>query len=156
MDCSILSDRLVIHLCKSKTDQYCQGNDITIARTFEPTCPVAITERYFQAMGDPNISPLPVLRRITRSKNGFAPTPHGLSYTRTREIILQALRPFVPDIHKFDLHSLRPGGATAASKALLPSHLISMHGRWKTEKARNAYIKTDPQTRLLPSSVLFL
>ncbi|XP_071793160.1 integrase/recombinase xerD homolog [Asterias amurensis] len=153
-DCSILSDSLVIHLCKSKTDQYRQGNNITIARTFQPTCPVVITERYFQAMGDPDTSPLPVLRRMTRSKTGLVPTTHGLSYTRTREIVLEALRPFVPDIHKFGLHSLRSGGASAASKALLPSHLISMHGRWKTEKARNAYIKTDPQTRLLPSSVL--
>ena len=154
MDCSILTDSLAIHLCKSKTDQYRQGNNITIARTFQPTCPVVITERYFQALGDPDSSPLPVLRRLTRSKTGLVPTTHGLSYTRTREIVLEALRPFVPDIRKFGLHSLRSGGATAASNALLPSHLISMHGRWKSEKARSAYIKTDPQARLLPSSVL--
>ena len=143
----IQNDRLVIHLFESKTDQFRQGDDVTIARTFKSTCPVAITEGYFQALGDPEDSPLPVLK-------GLIPTNHGLSYTRTREIVLQALRPFVPDVHSFGLHSLRSGGASAASNSQIPSHLISMHGRWKSEKARNVYIKTDKQTSLIPSTVL--
>ena len=80
-------------------------------------------------MGDPVDSPLPVLRRIVRSKTGLAPTNHGLSYTRTREIVLDALKPFVPDIRNYGLHSLRSGSASAASNAQMPSHLIAKHGR---------------------------
>ena len=138
-DCKITDSRLLIHLTKSKTDQFRQGANVVIASTFTPTCSVKIAERYFSALGDSPDSPLPVVRRLTRSRKGLVPTAHRLSYTRTREIILQALRPFVPDITKYGLHILRSGGASAASNALVPSHLISKHGRWSSDKARNAY-----------------
>jgi hypothetical protein len=34
------------------------------------------------------------------------------SYSRMRELFIQAFQSFVPDIKKFGLHSLRSGGAT--------------------------------------------
>ena len=140
IDCSLRNDRLVIFLAQSKTDQLRQGSEVTIARTFKQTCPVRISERYFEALGDPDISTLPVLRRLTRCKGSLIPTKHKLSYTRTREIVLHALLPFVPDIQSFGLHSLRSGGASAASNAQVPSHLISMHGRWKSERSRTVIL----------------
>ena len=52
-DCKINTDSLTIHLVKSKSDQFRQGADVVIARTFKPTCPVLVAERYFKALGDP-------------------------------------------------------------------------------------------------------
>ncbi|CAC5400313.1 unnamed protein product [Mytilus coruscus] len=39
-----------------------------------------------------------------------------LSYTRMREIFIDAISPFVPDIKSYGLHSLRSCGATAAAR----------------------------------------
>ena len=155
-DCFFHPDKLVLHLLSSKTDQFRQGGDVTIARTSNPTCPVRIAERYFAALGDASDSVLPVIRRFTHSKRGLIATSHGLSYTRTREIVLHALKPLVPDISKFGLHSLRSGGASSASNNNVPPFLISQHGRWKTEKARDTYIKSDPKSTLLPTQSLGL
>ncbi|XP_071804731.1 uncharacterized protein [Asterias amurensis] len=60
-DCKITSDHLTIHLPRSKTDQFRQGSEGVISRTFKSTCPVAVTERYFSALNDPPDSSLPVL-----------------------------------------------------------------------------------------------
>ena len=38
-----------------------------------------------------------------------------LSYTRMRELFIDAFRPFVSDIKKYGLHSLKSGGATTAA-----------------------------------------
>jgi hypothetical protein len=148
-DCIISADRLTIHLRRSKTDQFRQGADVVIARTFKPTCPVVVAERYFSAIGDPPDSTLPVLRRVVSTKKGLVPSVHPLSYTHTREIVLAALRPFVSDVSLYGLHSLRSGGASAACNSHVPSFLVSKQGRWKTEKARNAYLKLGPSASLL-------
>lgn len=153
-DCKITSDYLTIHLSRSKTDQFRQGSEVVISRTFKPTCPVAAAERYFTALGDPVDSSLPVLRRLIYTKKGLISSIHPLSYTRTREIVLDALRPIVPDISIYGLHSLRSGGATAACNAQVPAFLISKHGRWKTEAARNAYLKLDSVSTMLTSQSL--
>ncbi|XP_038071255.1 uncharacterized protein LOC119740121 [Patiria miniata] len=148
-DCTISSDRLTIHLCKSKSDQFRQGTDVVIARTFKPTCPVLVAERYFSALGDSNNSTLPVLRRLVATKKGLTSSTKPLSYTRTREIVLDALRPIVPDVATYGLHSLRSGGASAAFNANVPPFLISKQGRWKTESARNVYFQLDNKSNLL-------
>lgn len=150
-DCVASPDHLCLHLQKSKADQFRQGADVIIARTGKPTCPVSIAERYFSAMGDAHDSAMPVLRRLVNTKEGIRPTQHKLSYTRAREIVLNALKPIVPDIASYGLHSLRSGGATAAHNAQVPPVLISKHGRWKTEQSRNKYLKNSLQINLLPS-----
>ena len=153
-DLTFTSDRLVIHLKSSKTDQFRQGSDVVIARSFKQSCPVRVAERYLKALGDPPSSLRPVLRRLCPSSKGLVPTTHPLSYTRTREIVLEAIKPFVPDISSYGLHSMRSGGATAAFNAHVSPFLISRHGRWKTEKARNSYLQPDASSTLLPSKNL--
>ena len=150
-NCTFTSDRLTIHLPSSKADQFRQGSDIVIARTFKSTCPVSIAERYFAALGDPPDCQLPAVRRLQRKRTGLFPTKHALSYTRTREILLDALKPLVPNITSYGIHSLRSGGASAAFNAQVPPILISKQGRWKSEKARDTYLKADTTTSLLAS-----
>ncbi|XP_072042790.1 uncharacterized protein [Amphiura filiformis] len=149
-----LCDSLTIHLKKAKNDQYRQGAEVTIARTFKATCPVAVAERYFALLGDPIDCNLPLIRRLTNSKRGLIPTSLPLSYTRTRETVLDFIKPFVPDITSYGLHSLRSGGASAACNAHVPPLLISRHGRWRSEKARNVYLQPDSSSKLLPSMSL--
>ena len=43
-----------------------------------------------------------------------------LSYTGMRELFIDAFRPFVSDIKKYGLHSLRPGGVTTAADWIMP------------------------------------
>ena len=105
-------------------------------------------------LGDPVNSELPVVCRLTVSKKGLIPTPHALGYSRARETVLQALKPFVPDIARYGLYSLRSGGATAANSAHSPLPLISRHGRWKSDKARDVYVKPSTQDALLTSKSL--
>ena len=50
---------------------------------------------------------LPLVHRLTKTKRGLIPTCHLLSRTRTRETVLNAIKPFVPDIKSYGLHSLR-------------------------------------------------
>ena len=58
-----------------------------------------------------------IFRNLTKCKDRFELRKGNvpLSYTRTRELLIDALRPFVSDIKKYGLHSLRSGGATTAA-----------------------------------------
>lgn len=43
----------------------------------------------------------------------------------------------------FGLHSLRSGGATAAANAGISDRLFKKHGRWKSENAKDGYIREN-------------
>ena len=63
------------------------------------------------------------------------PSSESLSYSRLRELELEAFRYIVPDISAIGTHSLRSGGATAAANAGVPDRLFKRHGRWASESA---------------------
>ena len=48
----------------------------------------------------------------------------------------------------FGLHSLRSGGATAAYSCGVSDRLFKIHGRWKSEQAKDGYVLEDIQKRL--------
>ena len=49
----------------------------------------------------------------------------------------------------FGLHSLRTGGATAAVAAKVEDILFfKKHGRWRTDKAKDGYVKENISERL--------
>ena len=50
----------------------------------------------------------------------------------------------------YGLHSLRSGGATAAVKnnVNLSERLLKLHGRWKSDSAKDMYILEDTSKRL--------
>ena len=43
----------------------------------------------------------------------------------------------------YGLHSLRVGGASAAANAQVSERLFKRHGRWKSDKAKDGYIKDN-------------
>lgn len=63
-----------------------------------------------------------------------------LTYTRTRECIVSRLRSVMGNSN-IGLHSLRSGGATAAANSGVNDRCWKRHGRWKSDKAKDGYVK---------------
>ena len=65
----------------------------------------------------------------------------SLSYSTVRDTIKDLLRKVDLDPVKFGVHSLRSGGATAAAASGLSDRLFKRHGRWKSDLAKDGYVK---------------
>lgn len=141
-DLEFSEQSMSIKIQSSKTDQYRQGDTVLVARTNTNTCPVAMVERYV-AMASISLSTkLRLFRGIVHSKAGERLRASGsLSYTRARELFLGKISSLGFDPKQFGLHSLRAGGASAAANAGVPDRLFKRHGRWRSETAKDGYVK---------------
>ena len=54
------------------------------------------------------------------------------------------------------MHSFKAGGATAAANAGVPDRLFKRHGRWRSEVAKDGYVKDSVEARLSVSQSLQL
>ena len=89
-----------------------------------------------------NSPELPLFREIVHTKSGEQLRKRGgISYTCVREIVLEKLSELGLDRKLFGLHSLRSGGASAAVYAGVPDRLFKRHGRWRSENAKDGYVK---------------
>lgn len=78
-----------------------------------------------------------------------------LSYTRAREILISTLSVIGLNSKNFCLHSFRSGGATsAAASENVSERMIKAHGRWRTDIAKDSYIKDSIGKQMLVSSNL--
>ena len=77
-----------------------------------------------------------------------------MSYTRTRKIVLQAFAELGYPRQLFGLHSLRAGGASAAANAGVSDRLFKRHGRWRSDRAKDGYIKDSLESLLSVSKSL--
>ena len=148
-----------IFIPDSKTDVYREGNKAIIARTGNVTCPVNMVLRYMSAAKmDTNSSGLLIKQLILRkNSNGYVLGNKGISYSRCREIFLDALASLGFDPKLFELHSLRSGGATAALNSFggtVSDRLLKLHGRWKSDYAKDLYVQEDISARISVSSSL--
>ena len=66
-------------------------------------------------------------------------------------MLVSALECIGLDEKKFGLHSLRSGGARAAPVAGIDDRLLKKHGRWKSDKAKDGYVKESITDRLFVS-----
>lgn len=156
-DISFSETSMSIHIVSSKTDQYRQGDTVLVARTSSPTCPVSMMERYFLQAKLSHASSLLLFRGITRTKHGEKlRSAGGLSYTRMRELFVAKLKELGFDTTQFGLHSLRAGGATAAANAGVPDRLFKRHGRWRSETAKDGYVKDNQEALMSVSRSLEL
>ena len=138
-DVKIENDMLKLFIQSSKTDQYRDGAWIVVASSRKATCPVAMMNRYLDRAGLSCDSPL--FCQLSKTKCGYKPRSKGLSYSRLRELVLEAFKDIVPDISAIGTHSLRSGGATAAANAGVPDRLFKRHGRWASESAKDGYVQ---------------
>ena len=155
-DVWIYADHMELFIESSKTDQYRDGAWVVVARTNTKCCPVAMLERYM-CMAASARSDECLFRGILHTRNGSKlRVSGGLSYTRVRELVLEKLEAIGLDKHQFGVHSLRSGGASAAAQAGVPDRLFKRHGRWRSENAKDGYVKDKLQDRLLVSRSLGL
>lgn len=98
-----------------------------------------------------------LFRPIQRTKKGEGLRQSGkISYTCLRELFKKKVADLGLPPSNFGLHSLRAGGATAAANAKVPDRLFKRHGRWKSENAKDGYVKDHLQSRLEVSRSLGL
>ena len=135
-----------IFIEKSKTDKHREGSYVIIAKTNTRTCPVNILLDYVNCAGISLHEEKFIFRQICycKSSNSYKLRTAGhISYTRAREILFEKLDIFGLDKNNFGLHSLRAGGATNAANAGVSGRLLKKHGRWKTDKAKDGYVRED-------------
>ena len=142
-------EMLTIKIPGSKTDQLRQGDEVVIARTRTQTCPVATLERYMSRTATPREDQRFLFRPIQKTKHGEQLRSAGkISYTCLRELFQKKLRSLGFNASSFGLHSLRAGGATAAANAKVPDRLFKRNGRWRSESAKDGYVKDIVESRL--------
>ena len=150
---SFHSSHLLLYLPKRKNDQFYRGHHIHISRSGQPTCPVALTERF---LGRSGLSTGPLFTVISGQGSAQKISDKGLSYAQARRNVLGLFSKIGLDCKQYGLHSLRAGGATCASKSGVSERLISAHGGWRSAEARNGYIRDDQYSLLSVSKALQL
>ena len=140
---------------KSKTDIYRRGNTVVISKTGNELCPVTWLKKYLQVANLDSSPDSFIFRSVWFSKvqNTYKLSKNNvpLSYTRAREILLKALEDIGLDKSKFGLHSLRSGGASAASNNGVSERLLKAHGRWSSDRSKDGYIKDTLQSQMAVS-----
>ena len=84
---------------------------------------------------------------LTRGGEQLRPT-RKLSHTRLRELLLDRLESLGYSKSDFGVHRLRSGGATAAAQAGVPDILFKRHGHWKSDSAKDGYVKDSVSSLL--------
>ena len=150
---------LEITLEKSKCDQHRDGHIIYISKLNSKYCPVKLVKTFLELCKVNVTTDLEtfLIPRLFKTKKGHTVSKTlGISYTRAREIFVERLKDCNLKSDLYGLHSLRSGGATAAADMEVNERLISKHGRWKSDKSKNGYIKDNLEKRLRISKSLGL
>lgn len=150
-------DHVCIKVRSSKTDQLQSGTDVVIAKTGTKLCPVSWLQKYIHVAGlaassdDFLFSKLRFMKKT--GKFVLANPQVSLSYTRAREILLDALSSVGENSRNFGLHSLRSGGASAFanSDTVVDRCLLNKHGRWKSSASSDRYIHYNKNNKLKAS-----
>ena len=69
-DFSISQEMMKIRIVSSKTDQFRQGDELLVARTNTPTCPVTMLERFMYRTGMASNDKCFLFRPIQKTKDG--------------------------------------------------------------------------------------
>lgn len=157
-DVVVHESHLVLHIQKSKTDQYRQSSEVLISKGTTVACPYNMFFRYtnlagFGCQSDSNYLFRPVYRSGKTCK--LISKNKKLSYTAARESILGRVKLVSPGCN-VGLHSFRSGGATVAANADVSDRCLKKHGRWKSDSSKDGYIVDSTENRLKISKVLGL
>lgn len=141
-----------IFIVKSKTVCYRNGKNVVISKLDSLQCPLNILRCYLEEVNIEMNTDMYIFRALTYIKkvNKFVLRKKHvkLSYTRTREILKESLGSIGLKAVDFGLHSFQSGGATAAYSCGVSDRLFKIHGRWKSEQAKDGYVLEDIQKRL--------
>ena len=151
-------DYLQIQIVSSKTDIYSEGQSVYIARSHDNRCPVEVLGQYLKRTNQftDSQSKKFVFRRVI----GSGPSARlsvlnvPISYSRARTIFKAQLEKLGCDSTHIGLHSFRIGAATDASNRGVSSADIKDFGRWKTDTAKNLYVRSSLKKKLEVSNKL--
>ena len=148
-----------IFVLRSKTDVYREGNFVFISASGSKYCPVGVLQRYLDLSGIDLSSPLPLIRSLVfhRSTSSYTLRSGKISYTTCRDILRDTLTQLGYNPKDYGLHSLRSGGITAAVRnSRIPERLLKIHGRWKSDSAKDTYVYESLENRLHVTKYLCL
>jgi hypothetical protein len=74
--------------------------------------------------------------------------------TRSRKLLLEAVSAIGLDKTLLGLHSLRSGGASQAANNNVTDRLFKAHGRWRSENAKDGYVKDSLLSKLSVTKLL--
>ena len=77
-------------------------------------------------------------------------------YMCMRELFVAIMRKLGFDAKQFRLHSLRAGGATTAANAGMPDCQFKRRGHWRSEVAKDGYVKDNQEAHMSISQSLEL
>ena len=156
-DVKFCGDKYVeLFIAKSKTDIYKNGNVASLAKTGHITGPFSFFNRYVQAAGIDLSSNSKFFRTLhfVRSEASYTLRSTGISHSRAWEIVLDAFSQLGFPAKLFGLHSPRSGDATAAANAGVNDRLFKRHGRWRSDKVKDGYVKDNLEAVLSVSKSL--
>lgn len=131
-----------IHSCKN--DVYRQGNIVTVVKGISVACPLRNLSNYLRLIGlfDKPKSQSFLFRQLNRvSSKIFTAKNVPMSYASARNdlhffLLRAGLNPMI-----YGWHSFRSGGASTAAANNVPDRLFKRHGRWRSETAKDCYVK---------------
>ena len=160
--CDVLfgSNYMKIFLESSKTDVYRVGEWVYVSSLNSSNCPVKIIKRYLRKAGFSGYTEDFIFRGITRNKNKhmrkLKTSNKPISYSTVRSLLLNVFKSVGKDASVLGTHSLRKGGATAAARNSVEDRLFKKHGRWRSDKSKDKYVKEDLTQKLFVSRNLGL
>lgn len=138
---------IALFLEKRKNDQFREGSWVFISSSDEKPCPVEVVEKFIVQGCHEQGSKL--FRRIQHTKNGWQLKKQGMSYSRANQLLKAELKKEKLNVSHYSIHSLRAGGASAAATLGVPDRLFQRHGGWRSETAKNNYLRESLDSLLL-------
>ena len=146
---------LILFLPKSKTDVYGQGTEVVLSDVDSPACPRTVYASYQTFLENCEEDAF-IFRPIASKKaRKFRSGNRAMPYTKAREELRFFLRLLGHKPNEFTWHSFRHGGATTAANNDVPSRLLKAHGRWKSDRGCEIYIKNSLKNKKCVSASLF-
>ena len=155
-DVIVNTDHMTIYVAERKNDQYREGHTSYLGRSGKSTCPVRITEKILKVLPQSSQS-FPLARRIVKSEaREYFHAGKGVSMSTLRGEFKKFIEPFVDDISKYGMHSMRSGAASNPACRRIPGDLLDMHAWLRCPSSKNRYIKHIVEDRLTVSKALML
>ena len=156
-----LSQYIKIFVPRSKTDVYREGNYVYISALESQYCPVSVLRKYMNLACIHDNSNLPLFRLLVfhKSNSSYTLRDGKMSYSSCREILRDSLKQLGYNPDDYGLHSLRSGGITSVvcnSCNSVSERLLKVHGRWKTDAAKDMYVEESLDNRLQVTKFLGL
>ena len=137
-----------------------RGAWVYISKSYSVACPVTILKRYLHFAGFTGRCEKYIFRSVSLfkslKKHKLRPSNTPITYTCARELILKMFKDVGLNSRLFGTHSLRAGGATAAAENQVPDRLFKKHGRWRSKRVKDSYVKENIEQLLVVSQNLGL